>query len=225
MKILDNGIAVIEGDGNISRWCEESGRIDHDLTVERHILPMIKPDSVVVDGGANIGTHCVRYAQAAYKGTVWAFEPNPIALECLIHNTRHLPVVICCNVGLSSDYEVTNLRHDATNAGGSYLSKTEAGPQAICVPIDGFQWGRLDFFKLDVEGFELLALKGAEKTIRRCRPTILMEMNAGTFARNGITHSDIFQFLNNVGYQYRCLNQELNLLNEPQYELLATPRN
>lgn len=222
MKILDNGIAVIEGDSHISRWQEESGRIDHDLTVEYHILPMLKPHFHCVDAGAFNGDHTVRYAQSVPNGHVFAFEPNPEAYQCLVHNIKSYSNAGAFCYGLSDKLERRKFLIDS-NAGGSHLLKAEDG-EVYCVPLDNLGLGHIDFFKLDVEGYELFALKGAEQTIRRCNPIILVEMNAGTLARNGVRYQDIFEFLANLGYQWKPFAQNCDLLNEPQYDLLATPK-
>ena len=54
MKILPNGIAVIEGDSHISMWVEQSGRLDHDTYALPIILDHIPEGGIVVDGGAFI---------------------------------------------------------------------------------------------------------------------------------------------------------------------------
>jgi len=61
VKILDNGIAVIEGDTHISSWVESTGRFDHDQNALPIILEHIKEGDWVVDGGAFIGDHTKAY--------------------------------------------------------------------------------------------------------------------------------------------------------------------
>lgn len=219
---LHNGIAIVEGDTHISRWVVESGRLDHDLTVEGHILPLLKPDFWIVDAGADIGSHTIRYAQAAPNGRVLAFEPNREEYECLIHNMKGHTNVFCYRFGLSNCIETPTLR-TCDNAGAGYLDR-EVNGNVVCVPLDHLHLPRLDFFKLDVEGYELWALWGAQKTIAAHHPTMLVEMNAGTLARNSVTYSQIFEFLGAMGYEWRSFAQNVDLMNEPQYDLLATPK-
>lgn len=221
MKLTEQGYAVLENDSHISRWQIESGRLDHDLTVQDHILPLLKPDYWIVDAGAFNGDHTLRYAQAVPDGLVLAYEPNPEAFECLLHNTKHCLNVRPFNAALSDRREFCKFLRD-TNAGGSHLVREDG--EALCKPLDEYVIERLDFFKLDVEGYELFALKGAERTIRRCKPTILVEMNAGTLARNGVKYQDIFEFLAGLGYKWESFAQNVDLLNEPQYDLLARPK-
>ena len=66
-------------------------------------------------------------------------------------------------------------------AGGtsaSHFRGTEEGVSIPLVTVDETVGNRfVSFIKLDVEGFELQALKGAEKTVRRCR----LEVQSGNF--------------------------------------------
>lgn len=222
MKILDNGIAIVESDSHIGRWVQESGRLDHDLTVEGHILPLLRSYYWIVDAGADIGSHTIRYAQTATAGNVLAFEPNPDEFDCLKHNLRDHGNTTCHRIALSNRTEQVELRL-CENAGAGYLDRNTRGP-VHCITLDSFNLPRLDFFKLDIEGYELFALQGARDTIMAHRPKILVEMNAGTLARNGITYNHIFEFLATMGYEWRSFAQDVDLLNEPQYDLLATPK-
>lgn len=222
MTITEEGFAIIENDTHIGRWVRESHRLDHDAAIRDTIVPMLKPDWWIVDGGANIGTHTIPYAQACPAGWVFAFEPNPQAYECLKHNLKQAPNASAYNCGLSDKDERREFLVDA-NAGGSYLSRNREGG-AHCIPLDSLNLPKCDFFKLDVEGYELFALKGAEITISCCKPIILVEMNAGTLARNGVGYQDIFEFLSKIGYEWKSFGQNCDLMNEPQYDLLATPK-
>lgn len=220
MKILDNGIAVLEGDSHIGRWVQESGRIDHDLTVEKHILPMFKPEWHVLDVGADVGSHTVRYAERAARVT--AFEPNRDEFACLVWNCRHLPNVTCLPLALGNQRDLRSLK-TCENAGAGYLDPHEAGPVMV-VTLDSLPWERLDFLKIDVEGYEMFVLGGAYLTIRRYKPIILMEMNAGALDRYGYSYTQVFAWLAHHGYTWRSFAQDVDLNHEPQYDLLATPK-
>ncbi|MEC9373965.1 MAG: FkbM family methyltransferase, partial [Planctomycetota bacterium] len=53
----------------------------------------------------------------------------------------------------------------------------------------------VNFIKLDVEGAEELALKGAVQTIRRCKPAILFESVPGGAERYGRSRRDLFDLI------------------------------
>lgn len=220
MKILDNGIAIVETDTHIGRWIQESGRIDHDLTVQDHILPMFKPDWWVIDVGADVGSHTVAYARAA--GRVLAFEPNREEFACLVYNCRHSLNVTCFPLALSSCRDMRSLM-TCENVGAGYLDPYAQGP-ILCMPLDAIPLVRLDFLKIDVEGYEPKVLRGAYETIRQFKPIILMEMNAGALARYDCDYKGVFYDLSYLGYQWRSFAQDCDLMNTPQYDLLATPK-
>lgn len=220
MKILGNDIAVLESDSHISKWIQECGRVDHDRTVELYILPLLKPEWHVLDIGADVGSHTVRYAERAAR--VLAFEPNPEQFACLVYNCRNLKNVTCLPIALSAVRDYRALM-TCENAGAGYLDPLAAGP-VMCMPLDALPLERLDFLKIDVEGYEPKVLIGGQSQIHRFRPVILLEMNAGALARYGADYRTIFAWLDSHGYAWRSFAQDCDLMSEPQYDLLATPK-
>lgn len=220
MKILPNNIAVIEGDTHISAWVEQSGRLDHDQNVLPLLNAYINAGDVVVDCGAFIGDHTIHYSRRVGAcGRVIAFEPNPKAFACLDHNMAALANTTVHGVGLSDTTSTIGLTIDA-NAGASHAN---ADGDLPCVALDSFGLRRCDFIKLDCEGMEPLALKGASWTINLYRPAMLIEINEGALARQGFTPSDIFRFLDGYGYTYRNIYAGQPTAG-PQYDIIATAR-
>ncbi len=226
MKLLDGGIAIIEGDQWIGRWVQECGKLCHDATVPLHILPLLKAGDVVVDAGANIGTHTVAYSGAVGDtGKVFAFEPNPVVFECLIENTRKLTNVICHRVGLSDKGQCLGLWIVKENIGASYLRGLDAKHdyEVQCWDLDNYDLAKVNFIKLDIEGYEFLALCGMTKTLTRHRPIVLLEMNRGVLDRVGHIYQDIFTFLREFNYSFKPLTEDQHL-DDDHYDLLATPK-
>ncbi|EIM78862.1 FkbM family methyltransferase [Nitritalea halalkaliphila LW7] len=60
---------------------------------------------------------------------------------------------------------------------------------------------RIDFIKIDIEGAELSALKGAEQTLRAHLPTLLLEVNKQACAAAGYTAEELLSFLRELGYR------------------------
>jgi hypothetical protein len=59
---------------------------------------------------------------------------------------------------------------------------------------------RVDILKIDVEGAEVSLLRGAEQSIRRFRPVIMLEMNVATLHRFSRTPADIVSLLGSWRY-------------------------
>lgn len=139
----------------------------------------VPKDAVVFDIGANIGmTSCV-LGQIASK--VYAFEPHPDVFALLEENVlaNGLKNVQPINVAVS-DYP--GVAHFSGTSAHGFLSTDVTAPEVKMNTVDAIvaELGisRLDFIKIDVEGFEPQALAGARKTIERFNPLIYMEFNS-----------------------------------------------
>ena len=214
MKILPNGIAVIDGDSHISRWVEESGRLDHDQNSLPLILEHIKEGDVVIDAGAFIGDHTIAYTKAVgTKGSVIAFEPNPIAFQCLIHNC---PSVYAFNYGLNSHAGRSFLQIDE-NVGASSLGGSGELVKLMC--LDELNLDRLDFIKMDVEGYEVEALKGGIHLINKFRPKMWIEVNRGCLEKQRSSVKELFETVVSMGYQIEPYPEH----GGDQYDILCLP--
>ena len=63
------------------------------------------------------------------------------------------------------------------------------------------QLNRVNLIKIDVEGAEVALLKGAEQTIRRFRPILMIEVNPATLQRSGSTARDVIEAIGRHGYR------------------------
>jgi len=69
------------------------------------------------------------------------------------------------------------------------------------VTIDSLQLEKLDFIKLDVEGYEINVIKGAINTIKKCNPVITMEIWENFNGKYSLQHAtDTFKLLLDNGY-------------------------
>jgi FkbM family methyltransferase len=223
MKILPNGVAVIEGDTHHAVWCAQEGLV-HDKWMANQISLVLYRirNKVCVDAGANIGTLTQAMINAGAEA-VHAFEPNPDAVACLRHNC---PTAIVHAVGLSDKPAQVALAQ-CDNAGARHVVK-EPGVGNCC--DTAIQLQTLDSFrlkpgliKLDIEGCEVAALRGAKETIAKNRPVIIAEVNAGALARQGYDPQDLFSFLGAYGYKWTIM-QPGCAPDSPQYDILALPR-
>jgi FkbM family methyltransferase len=214
MKILPNGIAVIDGDSHISRWVEEEGRLDHDQNALPLILEHIKEGDVVIDAGAFIGDHTIAYTKAVgINGYVIAFEPNPVAFQCLVHNC---PNANLFNYGLGSGTRSAFLQTNE-NAGASYLG--ESGEEVRLMCLDELNLDRLDFIKLDVEGYEVEALKGGINLINKFRPKMWIEVNRWCLDKQGSSVKELLEAVASMGYQMEPYPEH----GGDQYDILCLP--
>jgi FkbM family methyltransferase len=138
----------------------------------------VEPGDLVIDGGGYCGDSALYFShRAGRKGRVVSFEFEPGNLQLLRHN-------LALNPELSSRIVVSESA--LWERGGERLSFRAQGPGTILETggegattsesIDGLVArgivARVDFIKLDIEGAELSALRGAEATLRRFRPRL-----------------------------------------------------
>jgi len=207
VKILPNGIAVLEND-LASRWIEECGDLVHEPTVRAEICPLLHPGDVVVDAGAFLGGHTRAYLDTVGPtGRVLAFEPNPVSFECLKHNC---PQAELNNCGLGTSERFVTGSDDPNNHGAHSLSYHQDGPMRV-ITLDSLKLERLDFFKLDVEGWEYRAISGALGTISRCRPILYVELNRGALAKQGRMPIEIVRLVQGMDYRLQFLEAKHSL--------------
>lgn len=165
----------------------------------------------VLDVGANLGFWLMGVARIAGKGAaVHAFEPLPLNFDRLV---RHLSLNdldwVSCNptaVGASPG-QSTFQRPTGENSGVGWLSNAvEGGSLTVGVTtLDIFRaergLERVDFLKIDVEGAELLVIKGAQTLLGSAHaPVVMFEVGDGLAARFGTTSIDVKEALTRQGY-------------------------
>lgn len=178
---------------------EEGFEIDHlelALTFCTHFR-------TAVDGGAHVGTWSA-YLATRFK-SVYAFEPALDTFQCLLANTGRYSNVIQIPAALGARSGHCQVIEDPTrvgNTGSRQVTESESLHGTVLLQdLDSYTLMELDFLKLDVEGYELLALKGAARTIERCKPTIMVECKHFEPPRHGGPTATV-QFLLDLDYHY-----------------------
>lgn len=148
----------------------------------RMVKHLCRPNRDSIDIGANIGTYL--HAMRRHSRQVYAFEPVPWLAPLLTKKFGQRVVVE--NVALSDDSGTALLRipivEGALVTGLSTLSDELVAKQVphrnVLVktrPLDDIYSGNVGFIKIDVEGHEHSVLQGAQRTIARWQPRVLIE--------------------------------------------------
>ena len=164
---------------------------------------LVKPGHIVVEAGANIGSHTIHLAQlAGDTGQVWAFEPQRLVFQLLAGNIalNSLTNVHCLQNCLGDvDGQTINVPvldvNAVNNWGGLELGNYTEGEPVEVITIDSLDLPGCNFFKIDVEGMELQVLRGAEGTIRKYRPIIYTE------ADRKDKNAALFDYLRSLDYR------------------------
>jgi FkbM family methyltransferase len=133
---------------------------------------------VAVQAGGNLGLFPKRLAEDFFQ--VITFEPDPALFDMMQHNAPESNIVsVQAALGNSTDGVSmrTCRRYSKEKPVHEGLTHV-AGPGKIPqMRLDLMDLPDCDLIYLDIEGFEFNALRGAEKTIERCRPVIGVEIN------------------------------------------------
>ncbi|MDO8290842.1 MAG: FkbM family methyltransferase [Parvibaculum sp.] len=181
------------------------------------LAPLIARDAVIVDVGAHSGQHSKLFAGMAPDGHVYAFEPGAYARSILSRmvRLRGLSNVTVVPFGMSDKASTETLhvplkRSGTMGFGLSHIGADNDDGRATATEtiqlttLDIFaeaqKLTRLDFVKVDIEGWEAHFLKGALGTIKRLRPIVLIEVVEHVLARAGTTPADIFDAMAPLDY-------------------------
>jgi FkbM family methyltransferase len=139
----------------------------------------------LIDIGSNVGNHCIFCCKVLGASRVIVIEPNPKAIEILkknieINNLAAVVDVSFLGFGLSDAPGVASATTPRGNLGGTRLTTLSEMKNDSLRLVAG-DWilmdQAVDFIKMDVEGMEIKALNGLEKTIKKNRPPMFIEVD------------------------------------------------
>jgi methyltransferase, FkbM family len=173
-------VPVIRGVGNkiyqhafpIYRLCYRGFKVYTDHAERRLLKTILSAGDVVVDAGANIGIYSEFLARrVGPTGLVNSFEPSPENFERLQCATRKLSNVRVCQaaVGERSGRSTLYLSDKLNVDHRTYMTEGDSRsgvPIDIVALDDYFKPGqRVDLIKMDIQGYELHALRGANRVL------------------------------------------------------------
>jgi FkbM family methyltransferase len=190
---------------HIEKGPEFAGAGTYQLWKLQAAFPYIKNFRHAVDIGAHVGLWSRILTRCFARLT--AFEPIEEHRVCFHKNVR--PGQGCeielHPFALASSEEVLRFAISPDSTGGTHvkLEDNEAGPQVVARPLDSFPLPQIDFLKIDCEGYEYFILQGAEKTVRRDQPCIVVEQKPGKGSMYGLEDRDAVKLLQSWGAQLK----------------------
>jgi FkbM family methyltransferase len=140
----------------------------------------VQPDWHIGDVGANQGLYTLLFSRLAFRGQVYAFEPDPSLFASLEENVRQNQAqnITLFNAAAASQAGKLLLRPGQLNRGDNRIIASASGDdhtiEIKAVSLDQIIPGsRLDLLKVDVQGFEVEVLRGAAQ-ILRTNPALLI---------------------------------------------------
>lgn len=163
-------ISLLSGTGFIS------GNYEPEKT--NTIINSVKPNDIALDVGAHIGYFSMLMSKiVGSNGHVYAFEPRPLNQKML---SKNIEVNNCANVTILTSAIgnfIGKVNFDATTGTGTGHVTEDGNISVSITTIDNFcneKNIKPSYIKIDIEGGELDALNGAEQTIIKFKPKILL---------------------------------------------------
>jgi FkbM family methyltransferase len=186
----------------------------HELNESRFLNKFLGKEMVLVDIGANQGEFSLFAAKRLSAGKVFAFEPMNVFYNQLLENIKlnSFTNIKTFHFGLSDRNGQVPIYLGQTGAGeheglGTIFQSSQRNRfiQNIELKVlddlaNEIKLDKIDFLKIDVEGAELMVLKGALRTIEKTRPVVMIEMNEDTYRAAGYSGDDIKRFFRSLNY-------------------------
>lgn len=235
-RLLD-GIEI----GGFSSFSEYHSVPEFINTAERQFFEQTSfATGPIIDVGANIGLVSLVLARRFPDREIHAFEPNPTTFETLKANVaRNRATKVSCHRYAVSDADGTVMfDNDPIKRGTASISRDGGGhvAEVPATTLDSFVAKQgidaIGLLKIDVEGYETLVLRGAQRVLKEIRPAIYFEVCPDLTERAGFGAADPANMLIEAGYDLSRLTDTGTLTPAIPDEIsgivlenwLATPR-
>lgn len=146
---------------------------EYQLPVRRRSIELCAKRGTALDIGANVGLWSRDLTK--HFARVIAFEPVAVFRECLERNVSGANFVVSPLALGDQDTQATMIITEG-NSGHSHLDPAKMGTGDVqVVRLDNLNMTDVDYIKIDCEGYEYRVLQGAEQTIKRCCPVVVVE--------------------------------------------------
>jgi FkbM family methyltransferase len=180
-----------------------------ELTIREVYCSILAEGGVALDLGAHTGKHTLPMGRAVgARGRIYAFEPIKEKFAALVNNIQNsallqiTPINVCC----LDENKIVNFVYLPSDPGKSAIHIRKSlerdtvekhYQQCLAIRIDDFFCAVTSpqFLKIDIEGAELSALRGARQLILRARPIIHVEIGRPSLDAFGVRPEEIYQFL------------------------------
>jgi FkbM family methyltransferase len=175
-----------------------------------------KNDPVIIDGGAHLGDMPLQIRAMSNDAKFYCFEPDPVASAILKSKFNLFPQVQVISAALGDVVGTAQLKINASRPCNSLLNTSKLIPQSLInlfetveelevelTTIDDYchynQIEQIDCIKLDLQGYDYLALRGADKTLINTK-VVIVEVWFKELYLGAHNFSDILAFMTVKGF-------------------------
>lgn len=203
-------------------WLKRGNKLDPEMFASFNLC---KNKRIAIDVGSNNGIYSYFYSKSFAE--VKSFEPFQMGSENLI--SSKIKNIEVFQYALSSASGEATLHAPIAENGTvihSQASLEQFPENGIQIPValrtlDSFEFQDVDMLKVDVEGHEQHVFEGAVKTIRRCKPVILVEIEERHL---GFSPANTIDFIEKLGYESFVLVDN-KLIKTSDFDYLSNQRN
>jgi len=183
------------------------------------VKKVCKPESNCIDVGCHKGEILDLFLENAPQGTHFGFEPIPDLFNGLVEKYAGKPNCRLFDVALSDKAGTSGFNYVVSNPSYSGLLKRDydhPNEQDTQITVKTERLDdllppdmRIDLVKIDVEGGELLVLRGAVGTLARCKPVVIFEHGLGASELYGAGPEQVFDLLAQCGLRVSLMSRFL----------------
>jgi FkbM family methyltransferase len=203
VKFVD-GWYFPDGEAHLPGWMANpkvrmmlNGRPAYQGQKQEAVLALCEQRRNAVDVGGHVGLWSFNLAH--WFKQVHAFEPVAAHRECFAKNVlASVSNVTLIGCALGDRDSMVSIRTEPTSSGDSRVDGAGDIPMRR---LDSFGLTDVDLLKIDVEGFELFVLRGAEEILARNKPVVIVEQKPGHAQKFGLGERDAVPYLESMGYR------------------------
>ena len=171
----------------------------------------LKPGDTVIEVGSNVGAHSLIMSSIiGLDGSLYCFEPTNFAFDklttnfalnpSLSENFRLFQTYVSNSEHVKSDHKIRSSW--IVNKTDEITNQMDENFNGEIVVLDVFfaDLDKLDFIKIDVDGFDFKVLQGSKNIIIKHKPVIFIELGEIDLNKNGDSVMDIIEFFNGISY-------------------------
>jgi len=209
---------------------------EYEEGVYEELKKAVKPDAVVLEVGAHVGIFTILMARwAGPGGRIHAFEPTPktraaleehLRLNELSERVTIIPSAVSDACGSMDFYVVSNSPENTLSPSHTRL-KNAAAIRINVTTIDNYCEENSiipSVIKIDIEGYELHALRGAKHILQKYSPVIVVEMHPMNWPEIGVERAQAEKILSEISYEIIPLDSQIDSLSEYGHILMKPKR-